>query len=250
MRLLLTPDGVTAGDPVAALTSGEREPRPGRPWVVANMVASVDGATAVDGESRGLSGPADRRVFHHLRTLADAVMAAAGTVRADRYGPARPAPEARAARASAGRRPVPPIVVVTRSVDLPWDAPLFTQAEVPTVVAAPVDADPARLARAGAAGRLVTAGHGDVDLPALLARLRTDGIGVVLCEGGPGLNAQLAAEGCLDELFLTVSPQLVGGPAARVLRGPELAPPAPLRLVGAAEEDGALFLRYLVGDGG
>ncbi|MFN8124049.1 MAG: dihydrofolate reductase family protein [Thermoleophilia bacterium] len=75
------------------------------------------------------------------------------------------------------------------------------------------------------------------------------GTGTVLCEGGPGLIAQLAAAGCLDKLFLTVSPLLVGGDAARVLRGDALDPPLPLRLAAAAEEDGMLFLRYLVGHG-
>ena len=65
------------------------DPPTGSPRVRVNMVASVDGATSADGESRGLSGPADRRVFHRLRGLADAVLAGAATVRADRYGPAR-----------------------------------------------------------------------------------------------------------------------------------------------------------------
>ena len=245
MRLLL---GGAPGqhDPTVAFVAASRGPVGGRPWVMANMVASVDGATAVDGESRGLSGPADRRVFHQLRALADAVMAAASTVRADRYGPARPAPEVRAARAARGQAAVPPVVVVTRSLDLDWEAPLFADAEAPTVVVAPADADPARLERAARAGRLVTAGDGDVDLAAALRLLD---VAVVLCEGGPGLIAQLAAAGCLDELFLTVSPRLVGGDAARVLRGPALEPPAPLDLAGAAEEDGMLFLRYLVRHG-
>lgn len=247
MRLLM--GGPDLADTAAAFTRGERGPVDGRPWVLANMVASADGATAVDGESRGLSGPADRRVFHHLRGLADAVMAAAGTVRADRYGPARPPDEVRAARTARGQAEVPPVVVVTRGADLPWDAPLFTDAEVPTVVAAPEDADPGRLERARRAGRLVTAGTGGVDLPAVLRELGRDGFRIVLCEGGPGLIAQLAARGCLDELFLTVSPLLVGGDAARVLRGDALVPPLPLRLAAAAEEDGMLFLRYLVRDG-
>lgn len=247
MRVLI--GAADAPDPVAALVGDDRGPVGARPWVMANMVASADGATAVDGESRGLSGPADRRVFHHLRGVADTVMAAAGTVRADRYGPARPSPEVRAARAARGQAQVPAVVVVTRSLDLDWDAPLFTEAEVPTVVAAPEDADPARLARAREAGRLVAAGTGGVDLRAALAALAADGTGTVLCEGGPGLIAQLAAAGCLDELFLTVSPLLVGGDAARVLRGDALRPPARLTLAAAAEEDDMLFLRYLVGDG-
>jgi len=212
---------------------------------MANMVASVDGATAVAGESRGLSGPADRRVFHALRAEADAVMAAAGTVRADRYGPARPSEEVQARRRARGAAPVPAIVVVSRGLDLPWDAPLFTEAVVPTVVVCPADADPAARARAAAAGRVVARGHGEVDLPAALAALREDGVGVLLCEGGPGLLAQLAAAGVLDELWLTVSPLLVAGDAARVLRGPALDPPRPLTLAATAESDGFLFVRYL-----
>ena len=61
----------------------------GRPGVRLNMIASVDGATAVDGVSGGLGGPADRRVFGVLRSLADVVLVAAGTVRAEGYGPPR-----------------------------------------------------------------------------------------------------------------------------------------------------------------
>ena len=39
-------------------------PPPDRPWVVLNMIASVDGATAVAGRSGGLGGPADRSRVH------------------------------------------------------------------------------------------------------------------------------------------------------------------------------------------
>src|SRR4051812_2248584 len=60
----------------------------GRPAVRLNMIASADGATAVDGLSGGLGGPPDRKVFAALRSLADVVLVAAGTVRAERYGPA------------------------------------------------------------------------------------------------------------------------------------------------------------------
>jgi len=210
------------------------------------MVASADGATAVAGESRGLSGPADRRVFHALRAEADAVMAAAGTVRADRYGPARPSEEVRARRASRGARPVPAVVVVTRGLDLPWDAPLFREAVTPTIVVHPADAPADAAARAGAAARTLPCGTGDVDLTAALGALRAEGVEVLLCEGGPGLLAQLTAAGALDELWLTVSPLLVAGDAARPLRGPALDPPRPLALAAAGEEDGFLFLRYLV----
>ena len=55
---------------------------PGRPGVRLNMVASLDGAITVEGRSGKLGGDADRRVFRALRSLADVVLVAAGTVRA------------------------------------------------------------------------------------------------------------------------------------------------------------------------
>ena len=58
-----------------------------RPAVRLNMISSVDGSTALDGRSGGLGGPADRKVFAALRSLADVVLVAAGTVRAENYGP-------------------------------------------------------------------------------------------------------------------------------------------------------------------
>lgn len=64
-------------------------PAPARPGVRLNMIASLDGAATVDGLSGGLGGPADHRVFTALRELADVVLVAAGTVRAERYGPSK-----------------------------------------------------------------------------------------------------------------------------------------------------------------
>ena len=53
------------------------------------------------------------------------------------------------------------------------------------------------------------------DLPVLLARLREEyGVRSVLCEGGPTLNSHLFAAGLVDELFLSVSPQVSGGTGA------------------------------------
>ena len=69
---------------------------------------------------------------------------------------------------------------------------------------------------------------------------------VVLCEGGPRVVGALLAQGLLDELFLTLSPLLVGGGVKNVIEGPGLSPPVPLELIRVLESDGYLFLRYLV----
>lgn len=74
-----------------------------------------------------------------------------------------------------------------------------------------------------------------------------------MTEGGPHLLAQLVADGLLDELCLTLSPVLAGGDAVggtiagRVLAGVPLPdPPRPMRLAHVLEDDGTLFLRYLL----
>jgi riboflavin biosynthesis pyrimidine reductase len=64
----------------------------------------------------------------------------------------------------------------------------------------------------------------------------------VLAEGGPSLNAQLAAADLVDELCLTIAPRLVGGDSRRILSGP------PAGMTGfvlhtMCEDDGFVFLR-------
>ncbi|XVQ83393.1 pyrimidine reductase family protein [Microbispora siamensis] len=212
-------------------------------WLRLNMVASADGAAWVEGHSEGLSGRADKRIFGLLRGLADVVLAGAATVRTEGYRPARPRESWRALRE--GRPPAPPVAVVTRGLDLDLDSPLFTEAEpyartiVITTESAPKDR------REEAAGRadLIVAGDERVDLAAAVSELRDRGLGRVLCEGGPRVNAQLAAAGLVDELALTVSPLLVGGDAARILDG--VASHTPLTLAQVLEEDGFLFCRYI-----
>jgi riboflavin biosynthesis pyrimidine reductase len=199
----------------------------GRPGVRLNMIASVDGATAVAGRAVGLGGKADRALFAMLRSLADVVLVGAGTVRAERYGPSSV-----------------PIAVMTRSCRLDWDSPLFTapiaRPLVVTVATAPAQAR----GRAAELADVVVAGEHDVDLADAVDALGSRGFRAVLSEGGPTLNAQLAAAGVLDELCLTLSPLLVGGDAKRLLAGPLLPAPQPLTVASACEEDGFLFLRY------
>jgi hypothetical protein len=58
-----------------------RPPRADRPWVLCNLVATLDGHTAVYGRVGMLSTPADQTLFHHLRSLAGAILVGAATVR-------------------------------------------------------------------------------------------------------------------------------------------------------------------------
>jgi riboflavin biosynthesis pyrimidine reductase len=218
-------------DPVDPLeVYGELPAASGRPGVRLNMIASLDGATTVAGVSGGLGGAADQALFGVLRSLADVVLAAAGTVRAEGYGPSRV-----------------PVAVVTRSCNLDWNAPFFTAAVarplVVTAAAAPQEAQ----ARAAEVADVILAGRERVELPAALDALAERGFTAVLAEGGPTLNAQLAAARLLDELCLTVSPRLVGGGAKRILDGVAVPAELKLRLCSVCEDDGFLFLRLRAG---
>jgi riboflavin biosynthesis pyrimidine reductase len=212
---------------------------------VVNMVASVDGATAVDGVSGGLGGEGDRTVFAALRTVADVVLVAAGTANAERYGPARTDEPRTAWRAARGRPPAARVAVVTGSLSVDPGLPLFAEGAEPRPLVLTGTAGPPDRRRALAAvAEVVDVGARQVDLEAALRELRTRGAEVVLAEGGPTLNGQLVSAGLVDELCLTLSPVLAGGDSRRIVHGA-----APglrrLRLDRVLDHDGTLFLRYV-----
>lgn len=172
--------------------------------VVLNMIASLDGRIAVRGRSAPLGSPADRALFHALRAGADAVMAGAGTVRAEGYGPLIRDPGVRALREAQGMAAQPLAVIVSRTLDLEPTLPLLADPGSRVVILTP------------SSGKLgVTRARVDyvrtASLTAGLAELRaSEGTNLILCEGGPSLNGSLAAESLIHELFLTLSPLLVG----------------------------------------
>ncbi|MFB4308975.1 pyrimidine reductase family protein [Actinomadura sp. GTD37] len=214
----------------------------GATWVRANMVASLDGAAQRDERSGGLGNAADRRLFLLLRGLADVVVVGAGTVRAEGYGPVRPSAGWGGVRE--GRPPVPPIAIVSRTLDLDFDAPIFTAAEVPTIVLAPAAADPVRLKAARERADVIVAGHDSLDFTAAVGELAARGHRRLLCEGGPGVLAEVVAAGLLDELCLTLSPMLLAGNPARILNGPPAPVPPEMTLAHALQDEEFLFLRY------
>jgi riboflavin biosynthesis pyrimidine reductase len=215
-----------------------------RPGVRLNMIASVDGATAVEGRSGTLGGAADHAVFFAMRSAADVVLVAAGTVRAEGYGPAELSAETQDARQRRGQMPVPPIAVVSRTCNLDWQTPFFTAARVRPIIVTVSEAPEHQRSRASDVADVVIAGERDVDLRRALDAIGERGARAVLAEGGPSLNAQLAGGGLLDELCLTLSPSMVGGDSRRIVTGPALDPRSTLELRSVCEDDGFLFLRY------
>ncbi|GAA1867128.1 pyrimidine reductase family protein [Actinomadura bangladeshensis] len=214
----------------------------GTTWLRANMVASLDGAAQRDERSGGLGNAADRHLFLLLRGLADVVIVGAGTVRSEGYGPVKRSEGWDGVRD--GRTPVPPIAVVSRTLDLDFDAPIFTEAQVPTIVLATATADPVRLKAARERADVIIAGKDSLDFSVAVQELAARGHRRLLCEGGPGVLAQVVAAGLLDELCLTLSPVLLGGRPVRILNGPPVPVPPEMALADALQDEEFLFLRY------
>ncbi len=217
---------------------------PDQPWVRVNMIESADGAAAVDGLSGGLGGPADREVFGVLRALAGVILVGAGTARAEGYRPARVAE--RWAGLRAGRPATPPIAVLSGRLDLDPAGPLLAGAPAGarTIVITTESAPAARRADVARHADVIIGGEHEVTAAAAVSALAGLGYREVLAEGGPRLLGQLAAAGLIDELCVTISPVLAGGPAGRIIQGPAPAPGGP-----APAGPSRLALAHVLADG-
>ncbi|MCI4358296.1 MAG: dihydrofolate reductase family protein [Thermoplasmata archaeon] len=246
-----------------------RFPRPRlRPYFIANFVSTLDGVVALEGirgGGREISGgnPEDRLLMGVLRAAADAVVVGAGTLRsvprhlwtAEHVFPALRT-EFAALRKRLGLSPFPTNVVVTASGNLDLTLPVFRTRGLPClVVTTPRGARSLREADVPSQTEIRSTGETErVSAKAItrVLRERLPRARLVLLEGGPHLLAGFLTEGALDELFLTVAPQLAGRVADRarlaLVEGRTFGPERPLwsSLVSVRRAGDYLLLRYRV----
>jgi len=237
-RLIPDPAPVTVDEQLAAYRPSEH-PHDDRPFLAMNFVATVDGRATIEGVSGPIGSDTDTKMLSGLRTRFDALMIGAGTMRAERYGRLAKKRETRERRERLGLPPEPLMVIVSGRLDLPWDAPLFTEGG-PVLVFTASEAEPPEVS----SSLQVVRHEGFVDIVAALRHLRREqGVRALLCEGGPGLHGELEGGGLVDELFLTIAPKLGGGDAPRILEG-DMPAVAELELAWLLEDEGELFARY------
>lgn len=206
-----------------------------------NMVASVDGATAVEGSATALNDEDDKTLFRALRAVPDLILVGASTIRAEDYGPVRLDDDHLSARRSVGLDNLPRLVIATVTADLDPSARVFSDSEHPPLIVTGVDADLSRveaLAEVAEVAQLE-----DLSPAGILDQL--DDADVILCEGGPTLNGQFFAAGVVDEVNLSISPQIVSGRSARIAHGDAAVPPLPMRVDRKLIGETSVFLRYL-----
>jgi riboflavin biosynthesis pyrimidine reductase len=219
------------------------EPPVDRPWIGLNMVTSLDGRAQRDGTADDIGDRADRRLMRLLRVPYDAVAIGVGTLRAVDGWTDLPEDLAELRRA-AGRPPQPLGVLIAGNTPIPVDRRWFST-------------DQPRLVVVGRHGSLQVEGAEVLVAPTAhpepewLARaLRERGIGSVLLEGGPTVNARFHAAALIDELYWTVGPWLLGGEGLPMIAPePPTQTPRPATLVSVHRHGDELFLRYRFGAG-
>ncbi len=241
-RLLSAEDGATAAELLAEVRPRERAGED-RPFVFVNMVSTIDGRAQLGGSTGELGEDADLEMLLELRAIADAVLIGSGTLRVEGYARLIGSEERRARREAAGLAADPLAVLLSRGLDLPWDAGLFAAADQPVLVYTRADAPaPPDVAAPVEVVRLP-----QLSPAAAFADLRSRGVAALLTEGGPTLNSALLGAGLVDELFLTIAPQITGeAEALRIVEGDGLATPLRARPVWVLRARGELFLRYAI----
>jgi riboflavin biosynthesis pyrimidine reductase len=259
LELLYEPEGLPAFELPGALAAAY----PGSlgfeaPRVFANFVATADGVVAVPSVEQSnrliaAGSAADRFVMGLLRSSADAVVLGSGTLAASpggRWTPRQAYPDAATAydtlRQALGLTPSPEIVILTASGAVDPSHPLFEEGAVllTTDIGRTLLGD-----RLSKASTVVSLGPGTaVDPVAALGALRARGHQLILHEGGPHAIGSFFEAGVVDEVFLTISPLLVGrttfDPRLALVEGADLLPGRRTRLLGVRRDMDHLFVRY------
>jgi len=242
-----------------------------RPFVIANFVSTLDGVVSYEikghagGSTVSGSDTADGFIMGLLRASADAVIVGSGTVNDASpealWTPEYTYPDAkllfREYRVDVLHKPEYPIlVVVSGSGRLELERAIFRTPGMRTAVIT-ISAGRDALVAAGATTlpsaqiHALDAKCGTLAPMAMLRLLYADlGVRRLLHEGGPTLFGQFLGAKVVDELFLTLSPQIAGrkGDAIRpgLVQGMEFMPDcAPgFQVLSVKQRAQHLYLRY------
>lgn len=211
-----------------------------RPRIILSAAMSVDGKIATVSGDSALSSEEDRARVHRLRSRVDAILVGKNTVLRD-----DPLLTVRLAR---GRNPTR--IVLDSSGSIPPDCRILrTCGTVPTMVAVSKRIPKGRLARLrGLPVEVVTAGERSVNLKTLMKILAKKNIRTVLVEGGGTVNWAFVRAGLFDEMYIAISPRVLGGAGAvSLVQGSgfgTVKKSARLRLDSASRLGGCLVLHY------
>ena len=208
-----------AGDLLAGyLTRSLRK----RPEVTLKLAVSADGMIGRRGAGQVvITGPVARAQVHLMRAEADAILIGIGTALADD-------PELTCRLPGLETRS-PARIVLDAALRLPPSSKLAAgAAAVPLLVAASVEADPARRAALAARGvgfLSVELHEGAIALPELLEDLAAQGFMTLMVEGGAETARHFLEEGLVDRIALFAGTAAIGENGVASPVTPDAVPP-------------------------
>ena len=242
-----------------------------RPYVIANFVSTLDGVVSFNIPGLEGGGPisgandSDRFIMGLLRASADAVLVASGTVNAispehlwlpEYIYPAQKDSYSYYRSVSLRKTEHPLVVIVSGTGRLELDRAVF-QTPGTRVVIITTAGGSSRLQQEGVNAlpstevRSQLAPQGRIAPAAILMLLKREfAVSLVLTEGGPTLFGGFVTCGLVDELFLTIAPQIAGRvrqrPRPALVEASEFTPAtAPwLKLLSTKKAGDHLYLRY------
>jgi diaminohydroxyphosphoribosylaminopyrimidine deaminase / 5-amino-6-(5-phosphoribosylamino)uracil reductase len=171
------------------------------PFVTLKVAMTLDGKIATpEGQSKWITGKEARHLVHRLRSSADAILTAIGTVKADD-------PEL-TARIRGGRNPLR--VVIDPDIETPLDAKVL-RTPPDTIIVAREKGSDGKIKKLEKTGIKFIFFKETLDLHLLARRLGEMGVTSVLVEGGSSLNAHAIEQGIVDKVMFFIAPKIIGG---------------------------------------
>lgn len=170
----------------------------GRPFVTLKLATSLDGKIATKNfDSKWITSEKARQFAHHLRSINDAILIGAGTLRHD-----DPSLDCRIAGLEDFS---PKKIVVSKNCDLNPKAKIFQNSKVETIILSCTENKnaPAKII-------LCKDKNGGIDLQDALQKLAQSGVNSVLVEGGKTIATQFLQENLVDELVWIQSKKIIG----------------------------------------
>ena len=199
-------------------------------------------ASSLDGRisPTPLGSSTDRQLLERMRDETDASLIGSGTLRAEN-------PQLQGGMAGNRLR-----AVISGTGRLPLTGKLFFQQDTPAIIFTSAAGEALCRASHGQRARIIVLPQrGDsLDLGAAFAYLEAEGATKVLIEGGGKLNYQALQQDVVDELLVTITPQLsADAEAASLALGPAHGqkPPFQLELLSCKPaQSGEIFTHYKV----
>ena len=173
-----------------------------RPFVILNAATSIDGKIATKNGDSKLSSSEDLKRVHKLRSQVDAILVGKNTVLRD-----NPLLTVRKVK---GKNPIR-IIVDSKGTIPSKTRILQTSKSIPTIIAVSKSISKSNLEKLKKFPvEIIISGTSNVNLKSLLRILYKKKISKILVEGGGTINWEFIKNNLFDELFITVSPYIIG----------------------------------------